>query len=150
MHEETKKLVGKGDPSLDLKTLLPQEEAAADSKHLPFRSTMSCELPFQLCFKACRSNLLSACEQRRRSWTSSDKPCRAAASQGPDTRQPATQTEHQHPNSGSHAPNLHAGMSVTPSHFSRTNYLSSTRVCVPSRFRRVKGRADSLSCVRIF
>lgn len=66
------------------------EEAAAESRHLLFRSM---KFPWerllsQLCFKTCRSSLLSPWEQRRRSWTSSDKPSRAALSQGPDTWQP--------------------------------------------------------------
>lgn len=111
---------------------------------------MLCELPFQLCLKACRSSLLSACEQRRRSWTRSDKPSRPAVSQGPDTWHPATQTDNQHPNSGLYGPNLHARMSIILSHFSSKNYLSSTSVYVPSRFRRVNDRDDSLSCVKIF
>lgn len=110
---------------------------------------MLCGLPFQLCFKACRSSLLSACEQRRKSWTRSDKPSRAAVSQGPDTSHPATQTDHQRPNSGLYGLNLQARKSIMLSHFSSKNYLSSTSLCVPSRFRSVKGRDDALSCVRI-
>lgn len=64
------------------------EEPAAESRHLLFRSMKCPWLLSQLCFKVCRSSLLSPWEQRRRSWTSSDKPSRAALSQGPDTWQP--------------------------------------------------------------
>lgn len=83
---------GSKDPVGAMETLqLPlHKDAAAESRHLLLRSMKRPSEPTlsQLCFRASRSNLLSPCEQRRRSWTRCDRPSRPELSQGPDTWQP--------------------------------------------------------------
>lgn len=71
-------------------TCHPQVEVA-ERRHLEFRSR-KCPCDWVLshrCFKVCRSSLLRAWEQRRISWTSSDKLSRSWLSQGPETWQPS-------------------------------------------------------------